>query len=175
MLQRFQKYKFPSFGLETRLQPAAAKHNFLLFERNAKSVLQELPDHCVDTCLTSPPYWAARDYGVENQIGLEHEVTDYVAHLVEVFGEVHRILKPGGSVWLNIGDKYLSGVGTVNGRPPKRGWRETNSSVWFRFELPWRFKMRVGGCGTRSFGTNQMECRLVQRIDLLITGSHFFC
>jgi DNA modification methylase len=67
-----------------------------------------LRDACVDCCVTSPPYWNLRDYGVRDQIGLELTPDAYVAELVAVFREVWRVLKPTGTVWLNLGDSYNS-------------------------------------------------------------------
>lgn len=60
------------------------------------------------TCVTSPPYYGLRDYGVEGQIGLEQTPEEYVASMVEVFREVHRVLRDDGTLWLNIGDSYYN-------------------------------------------------------------------
>jgi site-specific DNA-methyltransferase (cytosine-N4-specific) len=60
-------------------------------------------------CVTSPPYWGLRDYGVEGQIGAETTVEDYYEDLVAVFREVRRTLRDDGTLWLNIGDSYTSG------------------------------------------------------------------
>ncbi len=74
--------------------------------------LKNLPDNCVDCCITSPPYFGLRDYGVAGQIGLEETPEDYVQRLVNVFAEVYRVLKPTGTLWVNIGDSYAgSGKG----------------------------------------------------------------
>lgn len=70
--------------------------------------LKGLPDVSVDCCITSPPYFGLRDYGVEGQIGLEPTPDEYVAKLVEVFREVRRVLKKDGTCWLNLGDSYTS-------------------------------------------------------------------
>jgi site-specific DNA-methyltransferase (cytosine-N4-specific) len=72
-------------------------------------ILRGLDEGSVQTCVTSPPYWGLRDYGIEGQIGGEDEVEDYVAHLVEIFGEAKRVLRDDGTFWLNIGDSYTSG------------------------------------------------------------------
>ena len=71
--------------------------------------LRQLPDACVDCCVTSPPYYALRDYGVDGQIGLEETPEKYIERLTEVFMEVHRVMKPEGTLWLNIGDSYWGG------------------------------------------------------------------
>lgn len=68
--------------------------------------LKALPDECVHMCVTSPPYWRLRDYGVAGQIGLERTPEEYVGRLVEVFREVRRTLRPDGTVFLNMGDSY---------------------------------------------------------------------
>lgn len=59
--------------------------------------------------VTSPPYWGLRDYGHPDQIGLETTPTEYVAHMVAVFREIHRVLRDDGTVWLNLGDSYTAG------------------------------------------------------------------
>ena len=59
--------------------------------------------HC---CVTSPPYFGLRDYGVSGQIGQEATPEEYVSRLAEVFREVRRVLRPDGTLWLNIGDSY---------------------------------------------------------------------
>lgn len=68
--------------------------------------LRQMPDNFVDCCVTSPPYYGLRDYGVDGQIGLEKSPDEYVEKMVEVFREVFRVLKPTGTLWLNIGDCY---------------------------------------------------------------------
>ncbi|MGI6483898.1 MAG: DNA methyltransferase [Methanobacterium sp.] len=77
---------------------------------DAKDVLETFPDKVIDMCVTSPPYWGLRDYGVDGQLGLEPSFEDYVDRLCGVFDEVKRVLKDGGTCWVNIGDSYASGV-----------------------------------------------------------------
>lgn len=72
------------------------------------SILPTLADESVQTCITSPPYYGLRDYGVASQIGLEKTPAAYVARLVAVFREVHRVLRDDGTLWLNLGDSYAS-------------------------------------------------------------------
>ncbi|HDX0803395.1 TPA: site-specific DNA-methyltransferase [Stenotrophomonas maltophilia] len=62
----------------------------------------------VHTCVTSPPYFGLRDYGHDGQIGLEQKPEEYVSKLVEVFREVHRVLRDDGTLWLNLGDSYAN-------------------------------------------------------------------
>jgi len=76
-----------------------------LYHADARSL--PLPDNSVDCVVTSPPYWGLRDYGLEEQgIGLEPTPEAYCANMVAVFREVWRVLKPSGTVWLNLGDSY---------------------------------------------------------------------
>jgi DNA modification methylase len=70
--------------------------------------LRELPDCSVHCCVTSPPYWGLRDYGVAGQLGLEKTPEEYVAKLVEGFREVRRVLQDDGTLWVNLGDTYAS-------------------------------------------------------------------
>jgi DNA modification methylase len=74
---------------------------------DAGEVLSGLLSESVDTCITSPPYAkGVRDYGVAAQLGQEQSVTEYVEGLRSVIGEVQRVLKPTGSLWLNVGDSF---------------------------------------------------------------------
>ncbi len=82
-----------------------------------------LPDGCVQTCVTSPPYWGLRDYGVAGQIGLEATPEEYVTKMVQVFREVRRVLRPDGTCWINLGDSYASSSATGNG-----GWDGNNKN-----------------------------------------------
>lgn len=105
--------------------------------------LRELPTSSVDCVVTSPPYFALRNYQVNGQIGLEASVHDWVANLVAVTDELARVLKPEGSLWLNLGDSYSRH--DRYGAPPKsfllaperlllavsrRGWIVRNKIVW---------------------------------------------
>ncbi len=71
--------------------------------------MRTLPDQSVHTCVTSPPYFGLRDYGMAGQIGLEDTPEAFVARLVEVFREVRRVLRDDGTLWLNLGDSYANG------------------------------------------------------------------
>jgi len=72
--------------------------------------MKTLPNESVHCCVTSPPYWGLRDYGVAGQIGLEPTPETYVAKMVDVFREVRRILRPDGICFLNLGDSYFSSL-----------------------------------------------------------------
>jgi site-specific DNA-methyltransferase (adenine-specific) len=81
----------------------------LILEGDVFHVLSKLPDESVRCVITSPPYWGLRDYGYEGQIGLETTLHQFINRLVAVFGEIRRVLKKDGTLWLNIGDGYTSG------------------------------------------------------------------
>lgn len=67
-------------------------------------MMRTLPEKSVHTCVTSPPYFGLRDYGVEGQIGLEETPAEFIARLVDVFREVRRVLRDDGTAWVNMGD-----------------------------------------------------------------------
>ena len=79
--------------------------------------LKSFPAGVFRTCVTSPPYWGLRDYGVEQQIGAEAQLEQYLMSLVGVFREVRRVLAEDGTLWLNVGDSYTSG---------NRKWRDAD-------------------------------------------------
>src|SRR5215469_16707051 len=74
-----------------------------------------MPDGCADCIVTSPPYWAKRDYGVTGQYGNEPDPSGYVQTLRVVFGEARRVLAEDGTCWLNLGDSYSSGSASPTG------------------------------------------------------------
>jgi DNA modification methylase len=81
---------------------------FDLIQGECRKVLQSMEAQSINTCVTSPPYYGLRDYGVDGQIGLEQTPDEYVTAMVEVFREVHRVLRDDGTLWLNIGDSYYN-------------------------------------------------------------------
>lgn len=83
---------------------------------DCRELLKQLPDGCVQTCVTSPPYWGLRDYGVDGQLGLEQSPHEYVANMVGVFCEVRRVLRDDGTLWLNLGDSYAAAAGGGQGK-----------------------------------------------------------
>ena len=77
-----------------------------IYQGDCLEILKQLPDESIDCCVTSPPYYGLRDYGVDGQIGLEETPEEYIKKLTEVFHEVKRVLKNDGTLWVNIGDSY---------------------------------------------------------------------
>ena len=78
----------------------------VIINRDALYALRELPSESVNCCVTSPPYYGLRDYGLDAQIGREDTPEQYIGRLVEVFRELRRVLKDDGTFWLNIADTY---------------------------------------------------------------------
>lgn len=77
-----------------------------IIQGDCLNALRQLPDKSIQTCVTSPPYWGLRDYGMDEQIGLEQSPEEYVNRLCDVFDEVKRVLRDDGTLWLNLGDSY---------------------------------------------------------------------
>ena len=130
--------------------------NYTLLQGHCLEVLRTLPTESVQTCITSPPYFGLRDYGCDGQIGLESTPDAFVSSLVDVFAEVHRVLKSDGTLWLNLGDSYVSKpTGTLGNhtgakhgfsqehkhqtaaleRPDKTGWGLPEKNL---IGIPWR-------------------------------------
>lgn len=86
-----------------------------LYLGDAREVLSTFPAQSIDCCVTSPPYYGLRDYGVAGQLGQEKAPETYIANLVSVFQEVWRVLKDNGTLWVNIGDSYAGGSGRWGG------------------------------------------------------------
>ncbi len=98
------------------------------------AVLRTMSDASVDCCVTSPPYWGLRDYGVMGQIGLEGTPEEWCAKLVAIFREVRRVLKPAGTCWVNLGDSYATNGGA--GWQGKTGQRAKKGRGGGRFTAP---------------------------------------
>ena len=92
-------------------------------------VLKTLPDESVHCCVTSPPYYALRDYGMDAQIGREDTPEQYIARLTEVFREVRRVLRSDGTLWLNISDTSCGTGGKGDARDPKYPMGRNGQSV----------------------------------------------
>lgn len=92
---------------------------------DCRELMREMPDESVQCCVTSPPYWGLRDYGHPGQIGQEETPEAFVQAMVEVFREVRRVLKPDGTLWMNLGDSYY-GAGQrgdqFNTKAPQPKW-----------------------------------------------------
>jgi DNA modification methylase len=87
----------------------------LIYLGDALSCLEKISDNSIHMCVTSPPYYGLRNYGVTGQIGLEETPKEYIEKMVLVFREVRRVLRPDGTLWLNIGDSYVGSGKVRNG------------------------------------------------------------
>ncbi|HLI29601.1 MAG TPA: site-specific DNA-methyltransferase [Terriglobia bacterium] len=91
--------------------------NVQILTGDSRKLLPTLPDESIQCCVTSPPYWGLRDYAHLSQVGREPSPDQYVSDLVEIFRQVRRVLKPNGTLWLNVGDGYARNGGTGNCGP----------------------------------------------------------
>ena len=80
--------------------------SYQLIHGDCLNILKTLSDKSINCCVTSPPYYGLRDYGVDGQVGLEDTPDEYVKKLVEIFREVRRVLRDDGTLWMNLGDSY---------------------------------------------------------------------
>lgn len=116
-------------------------------------LLRQMPNESVQCCVTSPPYFGLRDYGMAAQIGLEDTPAQFVARLAEVFHEVRRVLRADGTLWVNMGDSYASGGrggggsymaergdGAWQGKGEATGWRSAPAGLKPKdlMGIPWR-------------------------------------
>jgi DNA modification methylase len=111
-----------------------------IYNGDVLDVLRQLPDDSIDCCVTSPPYWGLRDYGVAGQIGLEPTMQGYLDKMVEVCREVRRVLKPEGTFWLNIGDSY-SGSSQTGGN---NGFNASGGKDGFKQARQFKIKVSSG-------------------------------
>lgn len=118
-----------------------------IYEGDCLEVLKTFPDESIDMCITSPPYWNLRDYGIAEQLGLETTPDKFVNNLCDVFDEVQRVLQPHGTCWVNLGDTYISGKSHQSIYKDKslamipnrfaiemvnRGWILRNELIWHK-------------------------------------------
>jgi site-specific DNA-methyltransferase (adenine-specific) len=121
--------------LQTYLESNEIEPMFLCGD--ARALLCQFPDSAFDCCLTSPPYWKQRAYDAGG-LGEEDDYRQYVRHLLTILREVQRVLKPTGSLWLNLGDTYQNKA--LLGLPwrvalalmDEQGWTLRNSVVWHK-------------------------------------------
>lgn len=135
------------------LQPGATESAVVIGD--SSTVLAQLPSGVFQACVTSPPYWSLRNYHIAGQIGLEPSVDDYIAKLVRVFAQVHRVLREDGTLWLNIGDSFTSGgrtwrapdkknpVRAMDVRPPTPAGLKPKDLIG----IPWRLAFALQQAG----------------------------
>lgn len=96
-----------------------------IYNEDCLTGMKRIDDNSIDCCVTSPPYFALRDYGCEGQIGLEHSPEEYIDKLTAIFAEVLRAMKPEGTCWVVIGDSY-AGANKGAARYPE------NAKLWLQ-------------------------------------------
>lgn len=125
---------------------AAPRYSPLYVAGDAVEVLRRFPADSFDCCMTSPPYWRKRQYS-NGGIGMERSYDDYIARLSAVLAEVQRVLKPTGSLWLNLGDSYKNK--SLAGIPWRVAFRLTDEQNWIlRNSVVWN-KIKGGPDNTR--------------------------
>jgi DNA modification methylase len=100
-------------------QPYYQDEAVTLWHGDSLAILRDLPSGSVDCCVTSPPYFGLRDYGVDGQLGAESSPAEYVENMRALFAEVRRVLADDGTLWLNLGDSYS--FGAKASRMPQHG------------------------------------------------------
>jgi DNA modification methylase len=105
------------------MKPYYKTEHGTIYHGSALDILKTLPDEFVNCCVTSPPYWGLRDYGIEGQLGLEKTPERYVLKMVQIFQQVKRVLRNDGTLWLNLGDSYS---GSMKGAL-KDGWADRSN------------------------------------------------
>jgi site-specific DNA-methyltransferase (cytosine-N4-specific) len=108
-----------------------------LYKGDAEMILSGVEAESIDCIVTSPPYYGKRDYGITGQLGLEEHPQLYIDRLVAVFHQARRVLKPTGSLWVNIGDTYWSGKGRSHGIDVKQRNRRFDRPQDKRGQGPW--------------------------------------
>ena len=106
----------------------------IIIPGDCREVLKTLASDSVDCVVTSPPYWALRDYRATNQIGLEPSMEEHLKVLSDVFTEIKRILKPSGTCWVNYGDSFLRQQG--KGFNGNKRLDETNRNITIQTKIP---------------------------------------
>lgn len=109
-------------------EPYIRRNRAAVYLGDVREVLAEMDSESVHCCITSPPYYSLRDYGVDGQIGLEETPEEYIAALVDVFSEVRRVMREDATLWLNLGDSYAATTKGSGGHNPKQ---DSNKGSWF--------------------------------------------
>lgn len=123
-------------------------------------LMKDIQNSSIHCCITSPPYWGLRDYGCAGQVGLEETPDEFIQKMVDIFREVRRILRPDGTLWLNLGDTYSTGGlghgsgkqttnhGSCNGNHIEKARK---APIWYKRKellgIPWRvaFALQADG------------------------------
>lgn len=154
---------------------------------DALEQLRTLEPESVHTCVTSPPYYNLRDYGAAGQIGMEDHPEEYLDKLVDVFREVRRVLRPDGTLWVNIGDSYAtrSGVQPPTNTRNAHGHTAKHPPGGYKYKdlmgIPWllAFALRADGWYLRqdlicvAAGTRKADPAEKGRIGLNVSSAFY--
>ena len=136
-------------------EPVPSIDQSILIQGHASKALDLIPEHSIQTVVTSPPYWSLRDYDVNQQTGCDEALEDYIAGIVETFDRIRPVLTDDGTVWLNIGDAYTSGnrryrapdkknrARSMSVRPPTPDGLKPKDLIG----LPWRLAFALQDAG----------------------------
>ena len=117
-------------------EESAGSETEVILHGDVIDVLREIETGTVQCVVTSPPYWGLRDYGIDNQLGLEETPEEYVDKMVEVFRQIKRVLKHDGTVWLNLGDSYVNGK-QLTGIPWRVAFALQSDGWYLRQDIIW--------------------------------------
>lgn len=132
---------------------------------DALECLKTIPDNSVNMCVTSPPYYGLRDYGIDEQIGMEVSPVRYIEKLVCIFREIQRILKNDGTLWVNIADSYAGSIKSriklSDNAEIAKEWQGIKSRICLEYRGVWHLLcvMTAGICVQILYGRNQTVCR----------------
>ena len=125
-----------------------------IYSGDCLEVLKTLPDESVDCVMTSPPYWALRNYGIIGEIGSEQTIQEYITNLCNIFDEVKRVLKKEGTCWVNLGDTYYgSGTGKHGYAPENMATMKSKGTLGDELvskslcQIPSRFAIEMSNRG----------------------------
>lgn len=169
---------------------------FSIITGDALTTLQGMDESSVDCCVTSPPYWGLRDYGHDGQMGIEETPEGYTLAMVKVFREMRRVLKPTGTLWLNLGDSFAG----ARKAPSQTDSRRRDNAVIPRSDkridglkckdlvgIPWRvaFALQADGWYLRCDMIWEKNCmpesvkdrptRNHEYVFLLSKSEHYYC
>jgi len=144
-----------------------------IYQGDCLEVLKTFPDESINMVMTSPPYWALRDYGVEGQLGLEPTFQEYITKLCDIFDEVKRVLRKDGTCWVNLGDTYSSQSSySTKGRKKKKK-KDANMSQLMkkRFDEKQTGKQSTrSGRGRNADAPEKSLCQIPSRFAIEMTN-----
>lgn len=165
-----------------------------ILQGNVFDKIKEIPDNSIDLCITSPPYWGLRDYGIEGQLGNEPTMEKYLDNTLLWVKEVYRVLKPTGSLVINIGDCFIGGgrgsaetraVGGTRalgkGQAPPPDWKELKA----KGTRDWKYNSTPCAVSplelTGIYKTKQLlsvssflYCKIVSETEFVCRGEHIW-